>query len=121
MQFGCMLQRGYYPTAYEDKLSGTFIISSAHDAISGLQLSELGTYEVLVQATTTMHQTFSEISHLRTLRPHTNLVYRQMRVHPSTTSHYLGVQTQDMFHGKDGIPMRCWLEVPRHSETRASP
>eukprot|EP00904_Undaria_pinnatifida_P003157 jgi/Undpi1/12842/HiC_scaffold_7.g02509.m1 len=45
VQFGCMLQRGYYPTAYEDKLSGTFIISSAHDAISGLQLSELGTYE----------------------------------------------------------------------------
>ena len=60
VQFGCMLQRGYYPTAYEDKLSGTFIISSAHDVLAGFQLSKLGTYEVLTQATTDTHQMFSE-------------------------------------------------------------
>eukprot|EP00904_Undaria_pinnatifida_P003159 jgi/Undpi1/12844/HiC_scaffold_7.g02511.m1 len=46
VQFGCMLQRGYYPTAYEDKLSGTFIISSAHDVLAGFQLSKLGTYDL---------------------------------------------------------------------------
>ena len=46
MQFGCMLQRGHYPLA-EDKLRGTFLISSAHDAVPGLQLNRHGAFEVL--------------------------------------------------------------------------
>ena len=34
MQFGCMVQRGYYPSG-DERLRGTFVVSPAQDVLPG--------------------------------------------------------------------------------------
>lgn len=47
MQFGCMLQRGYYPST-SGRMRGTFVLSSSQDINAGVQIDVIGTYEVNV-------------------------------------------------------------------------
>ncbi|CAN0079685.1 unnamed protein product, partial [Ectocarpus fasciculatus] len=41
LQFNCMVQQGYYPTA-DDRLKGTFVLSTLQDALTGSLILERG-------------------------------------------------------------------------------
>ncbi|CAM9386913.1 unnamed protein product [Ectocarpus sp. 4 AP-2014] len=41
LQFNCMVQKGYYPTA-DDRLRGTFVLSTLQDALTGALILERG-------------------------------------------------------------------------------